>query len=104
MSSSFGGFLQRLFGAGNGSAEATADAPVDYKGYRIVAAPRNEGGQWIVAGTILRDGPAGEQQRYSFVRADSYNSRDGAAEFTVIKARQIIDLEGEAIFNKADAG
>ena len=103
MSKSLGGFLQRLFGAGTADThEAAADEAIDYKGYRIIAAPRNEGGQWIVAGTILRDGPEGEQ-RYTFVRADSYGSRDGAAEFTVIKARQIIDLEGEAIFDKADA-
>jgi hypothetical protein len=101
MAGGFGGFLGKLFGGGQDGAagEPKADAPVDYKGYTIIAAPRNEGGAWVVAGTIRKDGPDGAQT-HDFVRADSYPSREPAAEFTVIKAKQMIDLEGDMIFRK----
>ena len=100
MAPGFGDFVSKLFGGGNGSASTPReDAPLDYKGYSIVAAPRHEGGQWVVAGKIRKDGQEGAQE-YDFIRADSYTSRDAAAEFTVIKAKQMIDLEGDMIFRK----
>ncbi len=101
-----GNFLSRLVSGGKAhdadSGEPRADAPVAYKDFEIVAAPRHEGGQWIVAGTIRKSGDAGTREHH-FIRADSYSSRDGAAEFTVVKAKQMIDLEGDHLFDKASA-
>jgi hypothetical protein len=101
MSQGFGGFLRRLVGGGKGEAgaEPQREEPVEYSGYTIHAAPRNEGSHWIVAGTISKAGDEGTRE-YHFVRADSYASRDAAVEFTVIKAKQMIDLEGDRIFEK----
>ena len=102
MARGFGDFLNKLFGAGSGNGNAKepqADAPVDYKGYTIIAAPRNEGGSWVVAGKIRKDGEDGARE-YEFIRADSYPSREPAVEFTVIKAKQMIDNEGDMIFTK----
>jgi len=100
MAGGFGEFLSKLFGAGQGGdATPEADAPVAYKGYTILARPRHEGGAWVVAGTIRKDTEDGTQT-YDFVRADSYAAREPAAEFSVMKAKQMIDNEGDLIFKK----
>jgi hypothetical protein len=102
MAGGIGGFLGKLFGGGGGGAsgEPKADPPQDYKGYTIIVAPRQEGNVWVVAGKIRKDGPDGPQE-YDFIRADSYPDRQPAAEFTLMKARQIIDNEGDMIFRKS---
>jgi len=38
------------------------------------------------------------QKEHRFIRADAYASYDDAVTFTVNKARQIIDLQGDRIF------
>jgi hypothetical protein len=102
MAPGLGDLLGKLFGGGGkGDDRPQADPPVSYKGYAIVAAPRQQGGAWVVAGQIMKDGDSPDAATtYDFVRADSYTSRDQAAEFTVIKAKQIIDLEGDRIFER----
>ena len=88
-------FLRTLFGGGAKPAKA-AD-PVDYKGYVIRAAPFKNNGQYQTAGTIERD-IEGERKEHRFIRADAYAAYDDAVSFTVNKARQIIDLQGDKIF------
>ena len=39
------------------------------------------------------------RKEHRFIRADAYASYDDAVAFTVSKARQIIDLQGEKIFS-----
>jgi hypothetical protein len=85
----------KLTGGGE-SADAEAP-PVDYNGYRIRPNPYRAGGQYQTAGTIERDGPDGVRQ-HKFIRADTHPSREVAIEFTVMKAKQIIDLQGERMF------
>jgi hypothetical protein len=95
--------LKRLFG-GTGAAreeeEAAPDrsAAFDYKGFRILPAPRRQGGQFLTAGVIEKDFPDGTKS-YSFVRADTFQSADDAATFAITKGKQIVDYEGERIFN-----
>jgi hypothetical protein len=82
----------------SGSAAAKAADPVEYKGFVIRAAPyKNDGGQYQTAGTIERE-VGGVRQEHRFIRADAYASYDDALAFTLNKARQIIDLQGERIF------
>jgi hypothetical protein len=88
-------FLRTLFGGGAKPAKA-AD-PVEYKGYVIRAAPFKSGGQYQTAGTIERD-IGGERKEHRFIRADAYAGYDDAVTFTINKARQIIDLQGDRIF------
>lgn len=92
------GFLGRLFGGGGGGAAAAAE-PEIYKDLEIRAAPQNQGGRWLTAGTITKPG-AGENGDgvHQFIRADTHPSRDEAIEFTVRKAKQIIDEQGDALF------
>jgi hypothetical protein len=82
---------------GGGEAAEPEAPPVDYNGYRIRPSPYRSGGQYQTAGTIEKDGPDGVRQ-HRFVRADTHPSREVAVEFTVMKAKQIIDLQGERMF------
>ncbi|ADZ69640.1 Transcriptional activator HlyU [Polymorphum gilvum SL003B-26A1] len=70
---------------------------VEYNGYRIVAAPRQANGQWQVAGRIVLE-TEGTLRQHEFVRADHLSSREDAADFTVRKAKLMIDQQGERIF------
>lgn len=85
----------RMMGAG--TAEEVVAEPVEYKGYRIRPAPYQTGSQYQTAGTIEKDSPAGVKE-HRFVRAESHASRDDAVEFSVLKARQIIDQQGDRMF------
>ena len=87
-----------LFGRrGTAAAERLSD-PVEYNGYVIRAAPYKNNGHYQTAGVIARD-IGGVRKEHRFIRADSYASYDDAVTFTLNKARQIIDLQGERIFD-----
>lgn len=95
-------FLKKLFGAGRSGGAAPANdshrsEPQDYKGYRIVATPYKEAGQYQLCGLISReiDGAAREHR---FIRADRFPGLDDAVAMTFVKARQIIDQQGDRIF------
>jgi hypothetical protein len=78
------------------SNEATA-APVEYKGYRIRPAPYLAGSQYQTAGVIEKDAPDGAKEHH-FIRAETHPSKDDAVAFTISKAKQIIDMQGDRIF------
>jgi hypothetical protein len=80
-----------------GGRETETEAPVEYNGFRIRPNPYRAGGQYQTAGIIEKDGPEGVRQ-HRFIRADTHPSRDVAVEFTIMKAKQIIDLQGERMF------
>jgi hypothetical protein len=88
-----------LAGGGGESNEPPAP-PVEYKGYRIKATPYKTNGNYQTAGIIEKDTPDGVKE-YKFIRADTHPARDGAVEFAIQKAKQIIDLQGDRIFNEA---
>jgi hypothetical protein len=83
---------------GGGASDTPAAPPVEYKGYRIRPAPYPSNGQYQTAGSIEKDTPEGTKE-HRFVRADTYGSRDDAIAFTVSKAKQIIDQQGDRIFS-----
>ena len=85
-------------GAGEGPAEPP---PIEYKGYRIRAAPYRTNGLYQTAGIIEKDAPDGVKQ-HRFVRADTHPSRDDAVAFAILKAKQIIDLQGDRVFVSTD--
>ena len=86
----------RLTG-GAGASEAPAIPAVEYKGYRIRPTPYLTQDHYQTAGTIEKDTPNGVK-KHQFVRADTYHSRSDAIAFTVLKAKQIIDQQGDHIF------
>jgi hypothetical protein len=94
-----GGFLKGLFGGGKGGGgdAAPGGEPVAYKDYTITPTPLRQGGQFLTAGTIAKDFPEGRKE-HRFIRADTHGSAEDAAAFAVSKGRQIIDEQGDRIF------
>ncbi len=93
-------FWSALFGRRSGPETAKLSDPVEYKGFTLRAAPyKNDGGQYQTAGVIARE-VGGERKEHRFIRADAYASYDDAVNFTLNKARQIVDLQGERLFDK----
>ena len=86
-----------LFGGGRGGAEAAAPEPVEYKGYRIKPEPFSAEGQFQTAGVIEKDFDEGARE-HRFIRAEKHASRDEAIAFSVVKAKQIIDEQGDHLF------
>jgi hypothetical protein len=91
-----------LMGKGADGAEAVAVDPVEYKGYRIRPSPYQAGNQYQTSGTIEKDFPSGTRE-HRFVRAETHPSKEDAVSFSLIKARQIIDQQGDRMF-EADGG
>jgi hypothetical protein len=77
--------------------DAPITPPIEYKGYRIRPTPYGTNGQYQTAGFIERDAPDGVKE-HRFVRADTHQNRDDAIEFTISKAKQMIDLQGDRMF------
>ena len=71
--------------------------PVEYKGFIIRPAPFKTEGQFQTAGTIERE-VGGVRKEHRFIRADAFASFDDAVAFTLAKARQMVDLQGERMF------
>jgi hypothetical protein len=90
-------FLSALFGRLAATEPEKASEPVEYKGYIIRAAPFKSEGQYQTAGTIERE-IDGVHREHRFIRADAFPSYEDAVNFTLGKARQIVDLQGERMF------
>ena len=98
--------LKKLFGLGGSvGGERVApqadggSAPEEYKGFVIRATPFEEGGMFQLSGVISKEGD-GVTREHAFIRADRLPSREIAASMAHSKARQMIDFEGEALFNR----
>jgi hypothetical protein len=91
-------FWSALFGGG-AAKTAKASEPIEYKGYVILAAPYKNNGQYQTAGVIARD-IGGVRKEHRFIRADAYATYDDAVNFTLGKARQIVDLQGDRMFDE----
>lgn len=70
----------------------------DYEGFRVCATPIPEGGQYRVSG-IIEKGEGEAKKQHTFVRADLIASKDEAKEFTVMKAKLMIDQLGDRVFS-----
>lgn len=92
-------FWKSLFGGKSGGSDPACEAgePVEYKGFTIQAAPFKNEGRYQTAGVITKE-VGGERKEHRFIRADSHATLDQAASFSLDKARQIIDLQGDRVF------
>jgi hypothetical protein len=90
-------FLSALFGKLAPSPADKVVEPVEYKGFIIRPAPFKSEGGYQTAGTIERE-IGGVRKEHRFVRADAFASFDDAVTFTLSKARQMVDLQGERMF------
>jgi len=92
--------LKRIFGGGGAAGEPAPMKPAaseSYKGFAIAATPMKEGGQYRLAATITKE-VAGEEKAHRLIRADLFGSAEEAARFAVVKAKQVIDEQGERLF------
>ena len=89
-------FFKKLFGGGAPKAEEPVPT-AEHAGFTIQATPYSHEGQWQMCGVISKE-IAGEIKSHRFIRADKFGSKDEAAEWTLVKARQIVDQMGEKLF------
>jgi hypothetical protein len=88
----------RVVGGGRETRE-TAHPAVEYKGYRIRPAPYAAKGQYQTAGVIEKNTESGVKE-HRFIRAETHASAEDAAAFAIAKGKQIIDQQGDRIFNE----
>jgi hypothetical protein len=89
--------LSALFGRLAPATSESVPEPVAYKGFVIRPAPFKTDGQYQTAGTIEHE-VAGALKEHRFIRADAFASLQDAVTFTVAKAQQMIDLQGDRMF------
>ena len=96
-----GDFFRKLTGGGSGSGgtDPVGD-PVEYQGFTIRPAPKAQGGgQFLTAGIISKKfGDGDEVKEHHFIRADTHTSRDSASDHAISKGKQIIDEQGDRVF------
>lgn len=91
-------FLKKLFGGGDKSpAGDRVIVEEEYKDFTIRAIEMKVGSEFQLCGDIVMAADDGEKT-HRFVRADRLNSADQAAEFTLRKAKQVIDEQGKRLF------
>jgi hypothetical protein len=91
-------FWKKLFGGGAvEDAEGAPAAAEEYKGFTIRAAPYRSDGQFQTAG-IVEKTIDGARKEHKFVRADRHASYEDAVAFSLSKARQLVDEQGEQMF------
>jgi hypothetical protein len=89
--------LRGLFGASGGTGGEVVGEPVEYQGYTIRPAPQRQGSGWNTAGVITKEFPDGVRE-HRFIRVDTHASKDDALVFSITKAQQIIDEQGDRLF------
>lgn len=92
-------FWKKLFGGGEAAPKGPeVGAAETYKGFTIRPKLMPVGSEYQLAGQIEKD-VDGEKKVYDFVRADRFSSRDDVQSAALAKARQIIDEQGNFLFN-----
>lgn len=95
-------FLKKLFGGSRQDAAPAGDPKItetrDHAGFTIKATPMPEGGQFRLAALIEKE-IGGEVKTHRMIRADMFSSKEEATQFALKKAQQVIDQQGEALFD-----
>ncbi len=96
-------FLKSLFGGGkSGGDTSTGPAKptevVQHRGFSIAATPFEEAGQYQVCGVISKV-VNGVAKEHRFIRADRCAGIEAATTATLVKGRQIVDLQGDQVFD-----
>lgn len=91
--------LRGLFSPRPEGPTEAAGEPVDYHGYTIRPAPQKQPSGWNTAGVISKAFPEGVRE-HRFVRVDTHTGKDDAITFSITKAQQIIDEQGDRLFDQ----
>lgn len=87
--------FSKLFGGGGGG--KPAPEPEDYNGYLIYPEPASADGGYRLGARIEKE-IDGETRTHVMLRADTIQSLEEAEQFSIRKAKQMIDQQGEDIF------
>ena len=90
------GTLRNLFRSGGGAGEVAAQA-VDYHDYRITPAPQRQPSGWNTAGVIEPGVCPNRIKERTLICVDTHASKDDAVAFSITKAQQIINEQGDRI-------
>ena len=96
-------FFRSLFG---GRDKARGDGPpavakeIEHKGFTIQATPYKDAGQYQTCGVVAKE-VGGERKAHQFIRADRFASLDEAIDCSLMKGRQIVDEQGERLFDSS---
>ncbi|WP_170380651.1 HlyU family transcriptional regulator [Ruegeria profundi] len=90
-----------LFSKLFGGAEKTEPEPVSYKGFEIFPDLMAEGGKYRLLARIEKI-IDGDRKTHTVIRADVFESRDQAESFSIAKAKQVIDEQGERLFGSGN--
>ncbi|WP_306152916.1 HlyU family transcriptional regulator [Roseovarius sp. MMSF_3281] len=90
--------FSKLFGGGKPKAEPEAEAEGEtYEGFRIFPTPQSESDGFRLGARIEKE-VDGEVKVHHLLRADVIRSLEEAQAFSIRKAKQVIDEQGERIF------
>ncbi len=83
------------------AASLVSERALDYKGYTIRPTPKKEGGRWLTEGVITKELADGVKE-HRFIRADINSTKEDADASTIAKAKQIIDEQGDRLFDEGN--
>ena len=90
-------FLKRLFGGSSGREETASGKTLEHNGFLIRATPFKAEGQFQTAGVVSKE-VGGVIKEHKFIRADRFASLEDAADMALRKGRQLVDEQGERLF------
>jgi hypothetical protein len=93
-------FLKSLFGRRDetkGDAAPAVAKEAEHKGFIIQATPYKDAGQYQTCGVVSKV-VDGVRKEHKFIRADRFASLDEAVDCSLSKGRQIVDEQGERLF------
>ncbi len=88
--------FSKLFGGGGGAGKS-APEPEVYEGFQIYPEPIKEAGGYRIAARIEKE-VGGEVKVHQLIRADLCQSVEEATTSSVLKAKKLIDEQGEKLF------
>ncbi len=88
--------FSKLFGGGGGGSKLQAE-PELHKEYRIYPEPKSESGGYRIGARIEKD-IDGEVKVHHMIRADKCQSPEEAETMSLLKAKVLIDQQGDDIF------
>ena len=87
-----------LFSKLFGGSKKSDPEPIAYEGFDIFPEPMPDGGKYRLSARIEKI-VNGTHNTHRVIRADVFDSRDEAERLSVAKAKQVIDEQGERIFD-----
>ncbi|SCZ64359.1 hypothetical protein SAMN04488118_105229 [Epibacterium ulvae] len=87
--------FSKLFGGGaKAKSEPTAET---YEGFQIFVEPQKSGQGYCVGARVEKE-INGELKSHMMIRADNFQAKETADEVSLLKAKKLIDEQGDSIF------